>query len=112
MANEVDQTPPSADNTYTQFDGGDSAVGFFYAGYNSVLSKTISSAARFTGIAINQGQSIKLARLYIWVGSRDGTAPVKIKLEGFDEDNTDDFSGGGPGSRPKTSASRWILLGK
>lgn len=109
MANRTDYIPPNSNNYYFQFDSsGTSGTGFWNCGFDTDYPQTRSGAMRFTGIAIGQGQTVSQAKLYPYANVRTGSASVKMLIEGFDEDNTADFSGGGPGSRPKTSATQTL----
>lgn len=103
MANEVDYNPGSGNDYYYQFDGGGSGNSNLYLGYDFSVGRTLSSAIRFTGIALAKNANIDNATLHIRVEDRDGSSAVKSKVEGIDEDNTANFSSS-PGSRPRTSA--------
>jgi len=104
MANEKDYSISASNDMYGQLDHGASSTGIVTNGYDSSLSDTYSSALRFQNIAVGQGVSVNEAILHYYVNSRSGTSPVKCRIEGFDEDNTADFSSS-PGSRNKTTAN-------
>jgi hypothetical protein len=104
MANEKDYLPSTSNDMYYQFDSGSSFTGFVRNGYDASVTDTLSSALRFTSVAVSQGVSVNKAILHYYVGTRLGTSPVKCTIKGFDEDNTADFSSS-PGGRPMTTAS-------
>jgi len=61
------------------------------------------SALRFTNITLNQGQSIVSAAFEYKSVRTFGSADIKFKCYGIDEDNTGDF-GSDPLGRPQTDA--------
>lgn len=88
-------------------DGGGTDLGWWEVGYDSI-SGTNHGALRFgpSGISLTQGQSIYSATLGLYIGGRNGSGEIKMKIYGIDEDDTVAFNSGTPATaRAKTTAN-------
>ena len=101
MANEKTFTAGASDDNYFEsfdVDGN----GLFWVG-DVAGTENINGALRFENVTCNK--SIQEAQLYIYVGAKDGTGNLSLRIYGIDEDNTTAFtSSDNPFSRPKTTA--------
>lgn len=80
--------------------------GSWFVGRDVPVLNTLFGAVRFDqGIALNQSETVVSAQLNLYVGERLGSSEVRMRVYGIDEDNTDDFNTGSPGTgRPRTTA--------
>lgn len=88
-------------------DGGGTDFGFWEVGYDSVNGSN-KGALRFgpSGILLANSYSLYSATLNLYVGGRNGSGQIKMRVYGIDEDDTGAFdSGTAATARTKTSAS-------
>lgn len=101
MANEVEYNIVSTGDYCIDY-GGFNDIGSSGVGTLS-MGETVKGAVRFTSVAIPQGYTVNMARLYIASNEKVGSGRVRFNIYGIKETNTANFSSP-PFGRAKTSA--------